>query len=88
MPHLVGDKNCTQRIPMGGPAPYAEWVNDGDITQNLHDIFLFPNTLYETESFLRSMIEGQSGSKGFIIAVKETLSYIGLIDLHQIDYRN
>ncbi|GJM72928.1 hypothetical protein HMSSN036_51440 [Paenibacillus macerans] len=33
-------------------------------------------------------MEGKTGSKGFVIAEKDTLEYIGQIDLHKIDWQN
>jgi RimJ/RimL family protein N-acetyltransferase len=88
MPHLIGTRIVLREYQWEDLPHIREWVNDDEITRNLHDVFLFPNTLYDTESFLRMMIEGKSGSKGFIISDKDTRSYIGQIDLHQIDYRN
>jgi RimJ/RimL family protein N-acetyltransferase len=88
MPHLIGTRLVLREYQWEDLPHIREWVNDDEITRNLHDVFLFPNTLFDTESFLRMMIEGKSGSKGFIISDKDTQSYIGQIDLHQIDYRN
>lgn len=88
MPHLLGSRIILREYQWEDLPHIREWVNDKEITNNLHDVFLFPNTVHETESFLRMMIEGSSGSKGFIISVKDSLSYIGQIDLHKIDYKN
>lgn len=88
MPYLIGTRIILREYRWDDLPHIREWVNDYEITNNLHDVFLFPNTLYETERFLKMMIEGASGSKGFIISDKDTQSYIGQIDLHQIDYRN
>ncbi|CAM4492540.1 GNAT family N-acetyltransferase [Paenibacillus tarimensis] len=88
MPHLVGTRIILREYQWEDLPHIREWVNDYEITNNLHDVFLFPNTVYETESFLKKMIEGTSESKGFVIADKAALSYIGQIDLHHIDYRN
>lgn len=69
--------------------PYMrKWVNNFDITNNLHDIFIYPQTMHDTESFLKMMAEGKGESKGFIIAAPDTLEYIGQIDLHRIDWKN
>jgi RimJ/RimL family protein N-acetyltransferase len=88
MPHLVGSRIVLREYRWEDLPHIRAWVNDHEITKNLNDIFLFPNTVYETENFLRSMIEGTAASKGFVISDKETLSYMGQIDLHQLDYRN
>lgn len=65
-----------------------KWVNDIEITKYLSHIFLYPHTLNTTESFLNSILEGNSGIKGFIIAHKTTEEYIGQIDLIKIDWIN
>ncbi|RCX21417.1 RimJ/RimL family protein N-acetyltransferase [Fontibacillus phaseoli] len=64
------------------------WVNDEDIVGNLSEIFMFPQTYHNTESFLKSMVEGNTETQGFIIAEKDTLDYIGQIDLHRLNWRN
>lgn len=65
-----------------------EWVNDPEITNTLSDIFLYPHTEHETESYLKMMVEGNAASKGFIIADRDSKEYIGQIDLHNIDWKN
>jgi RimJ/RimL family protein N-acetyltransferase len=65
------------------------WVNDPEIADNLSDIFLYPSTLNQTESFLNYVLDGKSDKEAhFIIAEKETESYIGQIDLMGIDWKN
>lgn len=88
MPYLNGNRIILREYRWDDLSHIREWVNDYEITNNLHDVFLFPNTVHDTESFLKTMIEGKTSSKGFIISDKTDQSYIGQIDLHQIDYRN
>ncbi|MNE09548.1 putative ribosomal N-acetyltransferase YdaF [compost metagenome] len=64
------------------------WANDEEITGTLSEIFTYPQTLHSTESFLRNMVEGKMDSKGFIISSKDTLEYIGQIDLHKLNWLN
>lgn len=64
------------------------WVNDYDITKYLSNLFLYPHTMHDTESFLNAMIEGKTNMKGFVIADKDTEEYIGQIDLIKIDWPN
>lgn len=70
--------------------PYLrEWVNDPVILRYLSDVFLFPHTLDETESFLNGKLENKNlGSKGFVIADNSTGAYLGQIDLVNIDWKN
>ncbi|MEF2965319.1 GNAT family protein [Paenibacillus sp. M1] len=88
MPHLIGERITLREYRMEDLPHIRSWVNDEEITDTLSDIFLFPQTHHNTESFLRSMVEGTSASKGFVIAEKDTLDYIGQIDLHKLDWKN
>ena len=66
-----------------------KWCNDPEITKNLSDIFLYPHSLKQSESFLQMMLDGSNPNmKGFVIAHKETGDYIGQIDLIGIDWKN
>lgn len=66
-----------------------KWCNDPEITKNLSDIFLYPHSLKQSESFLQMMLDGSNPNmKGFVIAHKETREYIGQIDLIGIDWKN
>jgi RimJ/RimL family protein N-acetyltransferase len=64
-----------------------QWVNEPDVVNNLSDIFLYPHSLNQTENFLNSRLN-DSGEKGFVIADHKTGSYIGQIDLIQMDWKN
>ena len=88
MPHLIGNRIVLREYRWEDLPEIRTWVNDPEVTGYLSDVFLFPNTMHDTETFLRKMIEGTSEMKGFIIADKETLSYIGQIDLIKIDWKN
>lgn len=65
-----------------------QWVNDPDITANLSDNFLYPHSSYETESFFQTMAQGKAANKSFVIGARESLEYIGQIDLYKIDWKN
>jgi RimJ/RimL family protein N-acetyltransferase len=66
-----------------------KWCNNPEITKNLSDIFLYPHSLKQSESFLQMMLDGSNPNmKGFVIAHKETGDYIGQIDLIGIDWKN
>lgn len=88
MPHLIGQRIVLREYRMEDLDFMRMWVNDPEITDTLSDIFTYPQTLHDTESFLRLTVEGKTGSKGFVIAEKESLAYIGQIDLHKVDWKN
>lgn len=88
MPILTGDRIILREYRKDDLPYMRKWVNDIEITKYLSHIFLYPHTLNTTESFLNSILEGNSGIKGFIIAHKATEEYIGQIDLIKIDWIN
>ncbi|MFM1650700.1 GNAT family N-acetyltransferase [Brevibacillus sp. B_LB10_24] len=88
MPRILG-KRIVLREYMQEDLPHMrEWVNDPEIVNQLSDIFLYPQTLNDTEGFLQAMLEKRGEQRGFVIAHKDTAAYIGQIDLHQIDWKN
>jgi RimJ/RimL family protein N-acetyltransferase len=88
MPHITGQRIVLREYVMEDLPYMREWVNDPEITHYLADSFTFPHSVYETENFLRMMVEGRSENKGFVIADKQSYAYLGQIDLHQVDYKN
>lgn len=88
MARLIGERIMLREYRKEDLTCIRKWVNDIEITKYLSNIFLYPHTLNETESFLNSMLQGNSNIKGFIIAEKETEEYIGQIDLIKIDWIN
>jgi len=88
MSYLKSDRIVLREYRMEDLPHIREWVNNFEITNNLHDIFIYPQTTHDTESFLKGMIEGKLSVHGFIIATPDNLEYIGQIDLHNIDWKN
>lgn len=88
MPHLIGDRITLREYRMEDVPEIRKWANDEEITYALSEIFSFPQTYQNTESFIRSMVEGTSDIKGFVISEKDTLDYIGQIDLMNLNWRN
>jgi len=88
MPKLTGKRIVLREYRKDDLIHMRKWVTNPNISDNLSDIFLYPNTMNQTESFLNSMLEGSANIKGFIIADKESEEYIGQIDLVNIDWKN
>ncbi|KIL35687.1 acetyltransferase [Cohnella kolymensis] len=87
MSYLFGERIVLRDYRYEDLPHMRQWVNDYDITNTLHDVFLYPQTVHDTESFLRMKIEGELGT-GFVIAAVDTFEYIGQIDLAQLDWKN
>jgi len=88
MPHLIGSRIMLREYRKEDLDSMRRWVNNPEITSNLSDVFLYPQSLTATESYLNCLLEGKTEQKGFVIAVKETEEYIGQIDLFHIDWKN
>lgn len=88
MSYIFGDRIVLREYRDSDLDYIRQWVNDPEITDTLSDNFLYPHSKYETESFFRTMVEGKSGNKSFIIAAKDSQEYIGQIDLFKIDWKN
>lgn len=66
-----------------------KWCNNPEITKNLSDIFLYPHSLKQSESFVQMMLDNSNPNmKNFVIADSESENYIGQIDLINIDWKN
>lgn len=88
MPHLYGDRIVLREYRDSDFDYIRGWVNDPEITGTLSDNFLYPHSKEDTESFFRGIVEGKSNVKSFIIAFKDSLEYIGQIDLYRFDWKN
>ena len=62
-----------------------KWVNDDRVTRCLSHIFLPAQTLPMTESFLDRVLSGQTLDYNFVIADRQTETYIGQIDLFNLN---
>ncbi|WP_083180158.1 GNAT family N-acetyltransferase [Paenibacillus yonginensis] len=88
MPHYYGERIVLRDYRDSDLDAIRQWVNDPEITSTLSDIFLYPHSRLETESFVRMNMEGKSSNKSFIIASKDTLDFIGQIELYAINMKN
>lgn len=88
MPKLIGDRIMLREYRADDLIPMRSWVNDPEIVDQLSDIFLYPQTEGETETFLHTIVEKDDDHRGFVIAFKDTEAYIGQIDLFRFDWKN
>lgn len=87
MGFLVGERVILRDYRREDLVHMRKWVNDYEITKYLSNVFLYPHTITDTESFLDYMLKG-SDTRGFVIAHKDTEEYIGQLDLLKIDWPN
>lgn len=88
MPHLLGDRIALREYRISDLDSISQWVNDPEITNTLSDVFLYPHSRNESETYLNVIMEGKSSTKSFVIAEKDSLEYIGQIDLFNLDWKN
>lgn len=89
MPRIFGERIMLREYQQGDLPYMRKWVTDPEIVDNLSDIFLYAQSLQETESFLTMVLSGKAqNQKFFVIADKITEEYLGQIDLIKIDWKN
>ena len=57
MARILGENVMLREYKKEDLHPMREWVNDPEIVENLHDLFLHAHTLNETENYLNTMLE-------------------------------
>ena len=87
MPRLIGE-NIILREYRKEDLPFINsFTTDFEICNNLSDIFLKNHSLESTEKYLNSVLDNSSNDNlNYVIAEKETLSYIGQIDIMNINW--
>ncbi len=88
MPRLYGTRIMLREYRRDDLPWIRQWVNDPEIVRYLSDIFLYPHSLESTEAYLDSVMEGNSDSRGFVIANRTDEAYIGQVNLDSIDWKN
>ncbi|MHB0864222.1 GNAT family N-acetyltransferase [Paenibacillus sp. SEL3] len=88
MPHIIGKRVVLREYRQEDIPDIRKWVNDPEITRGLSDVFIYPHSQVNSESFVQMMIDGNPEIKGFVIAHKDTLDYIGQLDLFKINWVN
>ena len=86
MPHVYG-KNVMLREYRREDLTYiTEWVNDMETTKYLSNLFVWPQTVKNSDDFLDMRLSGSRREACFVIADKETQEYLGQADLMDIDW--
>lgn len=85
MGRCVGEKVVLREFRSEDLSGIREWVTDEQVTRFLSGTFLKPNTWEQTERFLRSILEGDTGGVNLVIAQKDSLKYMGHCNLMMID---
>jgi RimJ/RimL family protein N-acetyltransferase len=65
--------------------PMRAWIEDRRVTRNLSGLFVKPQTIEQTREYLGGLLRGDVGGVNLVIAHRETLDYMGQINLLSID---
>lgn len=88
MGHVVGERIVLREYQIED-LPYARaWANDPAATEMLSSSFLMPRTYDMTENYYRSVLSGSNPGYHFVIAHRESQTYIGQIDLTDVNQVN
>lgn len=84
MAHVIGERLTLREYREEDFAPMQRWVNDPETTRYLSEVFAAPYTALQREKFLQRILSGEGGGYNFVVAQKESLDYMGQIDIFNI----
>lgn len=85
MGRLIGEKVVLREYRQEDLSALRAWVNDTETTKYLGGTYRRVQSWEETEEWLSRRLSGDAGGEGYVIADKETMKYLGQIDLMMID---
>lgn len=87
MGRVIGENIILREFRSEDLSAMRGWVNDPDVTRYLSPRYYGrPQTWEQTEEYLRSILNGNSGGVDFVVAEKEKLRYMGQVSLFLLDY--
>ena len=85
MTRIYGDKAVLREYSWDDQMEMRQWATDPETTKWLGQGYLRPQTYEQTQSYLRSVLEGNAGGINYAIADPATDRYVGQINLFKID---
>lgn len=85
MGRLIGEKVILREYRQEDLSALRAWVNDHETTKYLAGAYRRCQSWEQTEEWLSRRLSGDAGGEGYVIADKETMKYLGQIDLMMID---
>lgn len=86
MPHIYGKDIMLREYRREDLDHITGWVNDMETTRYLSNLFVWPQTVKNSDDFLDMRLSGSRREACFVIADKETQAYLGQADLMDIDW--
>ena len=87
MPHMNGKHIMLREYRQGDFPHIRKWVNDRSTTEYLSAIFWFPQTETDTTEFLNRAMRAAPNAAYFVIADIKDESYIGQMDIFEINWK-
>lgn len=87
MPYLIGKRVMLREYRQEDFAAIRKWVNDRATTRYLSAIFWYPQTESDTNDFLGRVMHSAPNAAYFVIADAKDQSYIGQLDIFDIDWK-
>ena len=87
MPYLMGEHVMLREYRQDDFSSIRKWVNDRATTRYLSAIFWFPQTEADTSDFLTRVLHGSPNGAFFVIADVKDQSYIGQLDIFEINWK-
>ena len=87
MPHIIGKNVMLREYRQEDFSPIRKWVNDRKTTEFLSAIFWFPQSETDTSEFLTRAMHGGQNAAFFVIADVRDESYVGQLDIFDINWK-
>ena len=88
MSRLIGKNVVLREFRSEDISGMRAWATDPNVTRFLSSRFMKPQSWEQTESYLRSVLNGDAGGVNFVIAEKGSLKYMGQCNLIMIDHQS
>ncbi len=87
MPHMIGPNVMLREYRQDDFPSIRKWVNDRATTRYLSGIFWYPQTEADTTDFLNRVMHSAPNAAYFVIADVKDQSYIGQLDIFDINWK-
>mgnify|MGYP000963964062 CR=1 FL=1 len=87
MPHMIGKHVMLREYRQDDFSCIRKWVNDRETTKYLSSIFWFPQSEADTGEFLGRAMRSAPNAAFFVIADVNDESYIGQLDIFEINWK-
>lgn len=87
MPYMIGERVMLREYRQEDYQSIRHWVNDRATTEFLSAIFWFPQSETDTTDFMNRAMRATPNAAFFVIADVKDQSYIGQMDIFEINWK-